>query len=195
MTTSAKLLALSALLCASACSTTAVGPTPYQASSQGVYGFSEQRIETNRYRVLFEGNSRTTRQRVEDSLLLRASDVTLDNGYDWFQIVNRATDPKTVRVTSPGWNAGFGYGPGFASYSSWSPRQGWVRFYDPFWSMSYRDPFFANSETREITRFQASAEIILGKGAKPSNETDAFDARDVKANLGPRLVLPATQIK
>jgi hypothetical protein len=171
----------------------ASGPryTPYQAAQPGKFGFSEQRIEATRYRIIFEGNSRTSRQRVEDSLLLRAANVTIENGYDWFQIVNRATDPKTYQVRIPSafssFDSGFGYHSGFASYRVWSSRHGWVYYRDPF---AFSDPFWGRDEVRTITRFQANAEIILGKGPKPTDRPDAFDARDVSINLTPRLAAP-----
>jgi hypothetical protein len=187
-------VALSAALL-SACAT---GPryTPYQAAQPGKFGFSEQRIEATRYRIIFQGNSRTTRQRVEDSLLLRAANVTIENGYDWFQIVNRATDPKTYQVRIPSayssayssFGGGFGYNGRFASYRSWSPRHGWVYYRDPFAFGAFYDPFWGRDEVRNITRFEANAEIILGKGPKPTDRADTFDARDVRTNLTPRLV-------
>jgi hypothetical protein len=177
----------------SACAT---GPsyTPYQAAVPGKFGFSEERIEAARYRIVFEGNSQTTRQRVEDSLLLRAASVTLENGFDWFEIVHRATDPKTYQQRSPSmsssWGGGFGYNSGFASFRSWSPRFGWVYNYQPHFSHGFGSRFYDYGDTREITRFQATAEIVFGRGAKPTNRADVFDARDVTANLTPRLIAP-----
>lgn len=174
-----------------ACTTTGPSFTPYQAAVPGKFGFSEQRIEAARYRIIFEGNSRTTRQRVEDSLLLRAANVTIENGYDWFQVVNRATDPKTYEVRTPSlnssWGGGFGHYGGFASFRSWSPRYGWVYHREPFGYSAFHTGFGDRDEVREITRFQANAEIILGKGPKPVDRADAFDARDVSANLTSRL--------
>jgi hypothetical protein len=187
------LIAALGTLALSACAT---GPryTPYQAAVPGKFGFSEQRIEAARFRIIFEGNSRTTRQRVEDSLLLRAANVTIENGYDWFQIVNRATDPKTYQVRVPGayssFGGGFGYHSGFATYRTYSRRHGWVYYRDPFAFSAFHDPFYGRDEVREITRFQANAEIILGKGPKPTDRADTFDARDVSSNLTPRLVAP-----
>ncbi len=182
-----------------ACTTSSMRYTPYQAAVPGKFGFSDQRIEAARYRVIFEGNSATTRQRVEDSLLLRAANLTLESGYDWFQIVNRATDPKTYQVRTPAisttWASGFGYNSGFASARVWSPRHGWVYLQQPYFPYaSYNDfgSFSDRNDVREITRFQATAEIILGKGPKPADRADTFDARDVTTNLAPRLAGPAT---
>jgi hypothetical protein len=179
-----------------ACATS--GPTPYQPAQSGQFGFTEQRIEQNRFRITFEGNSRTTRERVEDSLLLRAADVTLQNQYDWFQIVTRATDPKTYSVPVPG--SSFAYSHSFASYRAFHPRFGWVVVHDPFWSPF--GPFgsrwgsrWDDGGTREVTRFQATAEVILGRGPKPAGRPDVFDARDVSANLTPRLASAAATPK
>jgi hypothetical protein len=196
MKTHSSMLALLSLLSLTACATIAPSFTPYQAALPGKFGFSEQRIEAARYRITFEGNSRTTRQRVEDSLLLRAANVTLENGYDWFQVVNRATDPKTYQLRSPsygyGWGGGYGYYGGFATFRSWSPRYGWGYYRDPFAFGGFYNSFDDRNETYEVTRFQANAEIILGKGPKPTDRADAFDARDVSTNLTPRVIPPVT---
>jgi hypothetical protein len=194
MTLRTTLAALIALSLTTGCTTSSMSFTPYQAAQPGKFGFSEQRIEATRYRVTFEGNSRTTRQRVEDSLLLRAASLTIENGYDWFQVVNRATDPKTYQLRSPltgsSWGGGYDYYGGFATFRTWSPRQGWIYYREPLFSPSFYNDFGSAGETREITRFQANAEIILGKGQKPSDRADAFDARDVAANLTARLSMP-----
>lgn len=192
MTLRFKILALGFLAMLGACSTTQTAFTPFQAAIPGKFGFSEQRIETARYRVMFEGNSRTTRQRVEDSLLLRAANVTLENGYDWFQIVNRATDPKTYQIHSPAiatsWGGGYGHYGGFSTMRSWSPRHGWIYHHQPFFPRSFYNDFGSAGDVQEFTRFHASAEIVLGKGAKPADRVDTFDARDVTANLSPLLM-------
>ena len=44
------------------------------------YGFSEQRIEDDRYRITFRGNSSTSRETVENSLLYRAAELTVQTG-------------------------------------------------------------------------------------------------------------------
>ncbi len=89
------LLATAAALALSACATA----TPYgPAGPQSRYGYSEQRVDADRYRVSFAGNSVTSREQVEMSLLLRAAELTLESGHDWFATVNRATD-RDVRLT------------------------------------------------------------------------------------------------
>ena len=72
-----------------------VQPTPYQPAPPQGFGYSEDRIEQNRFRITFRGNSITTRETVEDYLLYRAAELTLQNGFDHFLMVGRDTEAKT----------------------------------------------------------------------------------------------------
>lgn len=173
------LLVTAAALALSACATA----TPYgPAGPQSRYGYSEQRVDSDRYRVSFAGNSVTSREQVEMSLLLRAAELTLESGQDWFATVNRATD-RDVRLQGT---------PDPFYYDRYSPFWGpsW-RYYNRrgFWSPwgGYRDPFGPDFDVREVDRFEATAEIVLGRGAKPAGDPNAFDAREVVNNLGPRV--------
>lgn len=169
------LLAATAALALSACATA----TPYgPASPDSRYGYSQQRIEGDRFRVNFAGNSVTSRDQVEMSLLLRAAEVTVENGGDWFTTVNRATDRDT-RLTG-------GTDPFY--YDRYSP------FWGPSWRYSrrglwspWRDPFGPDFDVRQIDRYEATSEIVIGRGRKPANDPNAFDAREVIDNLGPRV--------
>lgn len=151
----------------------AYGPTPYQPGDR--QGYSEIRLEADRFRVSFRGNSLTDRETVELYLLVRAAELTLANGFDTFSIVERATDRQSRLSSAP---AGL---DGRFTYLYFHPRFGWVAAYDPFWSIS---------RTEQLTRFDASAEISLAKGPK-GDDVHAFDARDVLANLSSRVVRPA----
>ncbi|MGK0266186.1 MAG: hypothetical protein ACI82N_000430 [Maricaulis sp.] len=165
-------LAGAALL--ASCST----PTPYQAAGDTQWGFQESRIEANRFRVSFSGNSLTDRETVETYFLYRAAELTLEQGRDHFIVVQRATDVDS-RIIGSGPDPF--YRPGFGLYYSYfHPRWGWHGGGDPFWN---------DANYREITRYEASAEILLGQGDKP-DDANAFDARDVIANLGPQIVRP-----
>lgn len=171
----AALAAVSALALA-ACAT----PTPYQPDGPGSYGgYSEQRLESDRYRVTFAGNSVTSREQVEMSLLLRAAELTTQNGYDWFATVNRATDRDTRYA------GGLSYDPLYADryWPYWGPS--WRYYRGGAWSR-WNDPFRSDM-IREIDRYEASAEIVMGRGTKPADNPDAFDAREVIANIGGRV--------
>jgi hypothetical protein len=168
-------------------------PTPYQPNIRGQAtsgGYSEVRLEENRFRVNFAGNSLTSRETVEGYLLFRAAELTVQNGYDWFSIVDRQTnrDARTYIEPDPFYNPW--YGP---AYSYWRPSwryygggYGW-RTWDPF----FGGPFWANRvDVRTVERFEASAEIVMGRGPKPAGDLRAFDARAVIDNLRPRIQYP-----
>ena len=178
------LAAGAAALMAGACAT----PTPYQpigARGTGASGgFSDVRLAENRYRVTFAGNSLTTRERVETYLLYRAAELTVQQGYDGFSIVDRATDRDVeTRVYSDP----FGYGP----YRYWRPwwryrrgSFGWRR-----WDPWFGDPFWADDiDVRTVQRFEANAEIVMFRGNRADDKS--FNAREVLTNLGPNIELP-----
>ncbi|MBL8531400.1 MAG: hypothetical protein JNK94_06675 [Hyphomonadaceae bacterium] len=153
--------------------------TPYQqASANAPYGFQEQTIESNRVRINFRGNTLTDRATVETYLLYRAAEVTLERGFDYFIVANRNTDEDTrLQPTGPHLRPRFGF-----DYWYFSPRRGWSPWYDPFWA----EP----SSYREVTRYEAVAEIAMFHGAKPQNDANAFDAREVQTNLQGQIVRP-----
>lgn len=164
-------IAAAALL--SACATA----TPYQpAAANTTYGFQEQRIENNRVRITFRGNTLTDRETVETYLLYRAAELTLESGNDYFIVANRDTEEHS-RLQSMGSRSRFAF-----DYWYFSPRRGWSPWYDPFWD----EP----TSYREVTRYEAVAEIAMFSGAKPANDPNAFDAREVQTNLQGRIVRP-----
>ena len=172
------LLAATAALALSACATA----TPYgPAGVNSRFGYSEQRVDADRYRVSFSGNSVTSRDQVEVALLLRAAEVTAENGYDWFATVNRATERDVRYAASPDPFYYDRYGP------YWGPS--WRYYRRGLWS-PWSDPFGPSMDIREIDRYEATAEIVVGNGAKPAGDPNAFEAREVIQNLGPRVTRP-----
>lgn len=167
--------AFAALTLLAACST----PTPYApALQEGGRGYSDTQIESNRFRISFSGNSITGRETVETYLLYRAAELTLAEGYDHFIVVTRATDAEN-RAIPTGVDPFFH--PGFSvRYRYYHPYYGWRGRYDPFWD---------DRGYREVTRYEASAEIVLGRGPKP-DDPQAFNASEVAANLGAQIMRP-----
>ncbi len=169
-----RMLVLAAMAGALAACATA---TPYQPAASDRYGFQEQQIESNRVRITFRGNTLTDRETVETYLLFRAAEVTLQGGRDYFVVAKRDTEERT-RLQSTGLDQSR-----FA-FDHWyfSPRRGWSPWYDPFWA----EP----ASYREVTRYEAVAEIAMFSGPKPGDDPNAFDAREVQANLQGRIVRP-----
>ena len=95
MTGPIALRAMVALGLAAAAVTACTTPTPYQPNLSGqrvAGGYAEQQLAPDRYRVVFSGNSLTSRDRVEGYLLYRAAEIAVRDGYEWFLIVDRLTE-------------------------------------------------------------------------------------------------------
>ncbi len=104
--------------------------TPYQqALTASDSGYSEQKIEDNRFQVQFEGNSLTDRKTVETYLLYRAAELTKQSGYDHFRVVRRDTDSNTRLVGSPSAYDPF-YDHFYLNYRYFGPRAAY--FHDPY---------------------------------------------------------------
>lgn len=187
--------ALGALLAVMALNACAAATT-YQPSLPGRAasgGFSEQRIEANRFRVTFAGNSLTPRETVESYLLYRAAELTVAQGYDRFAIADRSTDRKASSYlqTDPFYNSWYGsrFGHFAPTWRYYGGGRGWNS-----WHPYMGSPFFAGRmDLRTIEKFEATAEIVMGRGEKPGDDPTAFDARAVMENLVSRIQRPALQ--
>jgi len=161
-----KRLILTAALCASlaAC---ASAPTVFTAANgpQAV-GFSDYRIEPGRYRVTFRGGPGAPPEQVADYALLRAADITLADGYDWFRVADRVMrqagpdNGPRVSLGTGGGSYGRGGGVGIGLGTSFNLGGG---------------PALAQT-----------IEVVMGKGPKPPGG-DVYDARQLRATLGPRV--------
>lgn len=163
--------------------------TPYQPlgypGERG--GYTSQQLDSTHYRVSFIGNSLTSRERVENYLLYRAAELTLQQGYACFTIVNRDVDRDVTFRTEP-------YGPyggvGVGYYRGWSPYWqmhgpwGW-HSYDPWRG----GPFFPRRyDLRTIDRYRAMADIAVSRECQAGPAT--FNAAEVVRNLQPYIVPP-----
>ncbi|MDH4164492.1 MAG: hypothetical protein OEW15_17660 [Nitrospirota bacterium] len=88
MTRATAILVLILMVCGCA-------PTPYRPGEHGVLihrdGYFDSALDAegkNLFEIRFEGNGFTNEERAADYLLLRASEVTLEQGYGYFIIVH-----------------------------------------------------------------------------------------------------------
>lgn len=155
--------ALSAALALAGCAS----PTPYQPADGG-FGYRQQQLEENRYRISFSGNSLTPRETVQNYLLYRAAEVTVESGHDYFVFAEDNLERSTRYYGT--------VNPGIGGRLN--------RFDDPF-----GDPFFpATVRARPIDEYRAFADILMFSGQKPADNPRAYDAHDVLNRLGPTIV-------
>lgn len=145
---------------------------PYgpQQSANG-QGFSEQRIESNRFRVTYNGVG--SPGPVADRALLRAAQLTTSQGYDWFEVVQSWTDGRPDSAGGFRPSVGVGYGS-----SRYSGR------YGGFSSSGVGVGVGLNFSGPSAT--STSLEIVMGNGSRP-DRPQAYDARGVQDSLGSRV--------
>jgi len=74
--------------------------TQYQPKSFSG-GYADTRIDKNIFRVSFSGNGYTAKERVQDFVLLRSAELALENGFEYFIIVNSENTTDYSSYTSP----------------------------------------------------------------------------------------------
>jgi hypothetical protein len=138
-------------------------------------------LDDTHFRVTFSGNDTTPREQVEAYLLYRAAELTAAKGFDWFEMVDRHTQNTGSAFVEP-------YGP----WGYWGPtwrfrgRRGFYGGGFGYWG----DPWGPYGDIDTISRYSASAEVVMGHGPKPAGDPRAFDARQVMQNLAPKIVRP-----
>lgn len=157
------LVIVGAALCLAACAT-AVGTAYGPADSKG-YGFAETRVEDERYRVSFAGDGATPIAVVEDYALLRAAEIAVENGYDWFRVVGRTLDEQEKGGVGIGAGLGGGGRNVGVGVSGNVGKVGARRFYT------------------------ARLEVLFGKGEKPESQPggEVYDARSVIDSIRGRM--------
>jgi len=158
-----RMIGLVAALALAGC-VTAVG-TAYAPAGEKGYGYQDTRIESDRYRIVFSGDGATSPDLVEDYALLRAAELTVENGYDWFRIVSRNLSGEERG------GVGLGAGVGSGSYG----RRGGVNV--------GVGGNFGNVGGREF--YTARLEILCGSGEQP-DDGEVYDARSVMESIRER---------
>jgi len=74
--------------------------TSYQPKSFSG-GYSETRLGEDIFQISFTGNGYTNQERATDFSLLRSAEITLENGFRYFVIVNSEKDSSLSSYTSP----------------------------------------------------------------------------------------------
>jgi hypothetical protein len=100
MTSITPIKALSALA-AITCLTLAGCATPY-GPHQLAGGYSDVRIQNDVFRIVFDGNGFIHKSAVEYYALVRAAELTVQNGRNYFRVLGGDADVRTINVLIPG---------------------------------------------------------------------------------------------
>lgn len=160
-----------------ACATQAVYAP---ATSKGGPGYTETRLGTGRYRVTFTGTSDTPKEAAQDYALLRAAELSLQDGYDWFRLANQDVEKKVRESTTMDGGA---IAPATQVYRDCGLLACQTTVVsDPTYGMDM-------STTTTTATYTAEVEIVAGRQPKPDG-TDVYDARDVVQSIRARMPQP-----
>ncbi len=146
----------------------------YSCASPAVYGpaknstskgYSETAIEANRYRVTYQGGSQET---AYDYALLRAAELTLARGGEWFQVTNAFNDQDYADGSGPKVSVG-------GSVGSYGGRTAT--------GLGLGIGFPLGSSTPDTVQ---TLEIVTGTGPKPDG-SNFYDAKSVSDSIRARM--------
>ncbi|WP_299617799.1 hypothetical protein [Pelagibius sp.] len=145
------------------------GPQPsLYAPLESGDGYAEVTLPKGLYRVTFQGNLATSRERAETYVLYRAAELTLELGAESFVVHDKLTE-RLTRVTRD-WT----YGPfGYSGYRFRAHR------YGP-----------SNVIERETTTYRAHLTIEPFSGSPPSEGFQRHEARAVVDRLAEEIRRP-----
>jgi flavin-binding protein dodecin len=144
----------------------ATQPRYAPAEEPGEPGYWQTRLTENRYRVSFVGTPGTSSETVKNYALLRAAELTLDAGYNWFRIVERETE-QSGRDRQPRVTLGVGAGC------------------PPFGCRIVGSRWYTGVGLDSVYRgghYRTSMEIAMGRG-QPEDHNAAYDAGELARHL------------
>ena len=136
------------------------------------YGYYSTKISDNRYRIGFNGNTSTSQNTVKDYALLRAAELTLQEGGSWFQVVDRTSDKQTRHT------------PGHTEVTRTDviERDCGLLSCETRRRPAYTTTVSVDSGT-ERNKYSSSLEIVIGSGEKPSSDGQYYDAKQLASTL------------
>ena len=154
---------LAAILCVAGCAT---GPTAYGPKSGEKLGFESTKIQNDRFRVKYTAK---TQDEAIDYALLRAAQLTVENGDDWFEVIN--TGGAVRQRGKVGVRPSVGMSPN-ALLRGRLPR--------PNIGVNMGDV----ADAMKGPQATSVLEIVTGKGTKPAKPS-AYIAKEVLQNIKP----------
>lgn len=151
----------------------ATGPTQYSPSPAGKYGFHTGQIEEDRFQVGFTGRSA---HEARDLVLLRAAEITLEQGYDRFRVIGSDLHGNENQGSPVSTSIGFGLGSGGYHRRSRTNIGIGIGIHDV-------------ARALNGNKMTASLEIRLLKGIGASNakDDDTYNAKHILNAIGPKV--------
>ena len=148
----------------------------YRQAKKGGFGYTESKLSDTQYRVHFKAKG-SDKGKAMDYAMLRAAELTLLEGYDWFVVTDRETlvDKETVQATPTA-----GFSQRYARVTECGVLTCRTSYHPT--TQFETGVFVGSSQQSEI---ESILSIEMGKGTRPASAT-SFDAREVRDNLQPK---------
>lgn len=149
----------------------------YRAATRaGGYGYTETQLSNSQFRVHFKARG-SDRAKAMDYAMLRAAEVTLQQGYEWFAVTERETlVDKERQPASPQ----FGFSQRYARVTECGVISCRTAYYP---TTQLETGIFVGGEER--SEIESVLSIQLGRGDHPTTG-NIFDATQVRNNLAPK---------
>lgn len=137
-------------------------------------GYSDMKLQDDVFKVSFKGNAYCGKGRTENFAMLRCAEVALNNGYNYFVIVEGGTDLQTGSYTTPvtaqtyGTATGTGYS--YGNYTNYSGTYSGATHYSGGQTYTFRKP----TASYTIKCFKEKPENIPAM---------VYDARQIEKNI------------
>ncbi|AXI04232.1 CC0125/CC1285 family lipoprotein [Aquirhabdus parva] len=169
---------LSFMLIGSAALLSSCATTPSSFAELGKY--DQFKLNTNIFRVTYQARNESTAARAEEIALLKAAQVTVQNGYRYFEITDKllpSDQPNVIVAANPMFNyyGSFGYYGGYGRYP----------FRHSIGYIGYDYPLYPQAYYGVPQKVIVSYTIHCSNTAKP-DENGQYDATIILTSLGPR---------
>lgn len=148
----------------------------YRAADERGYGYSDRQLTEDQFRIHFRGRGDDT-GRAMDYAMLRASELTLEKGFDWFDVASRDTLVDREQVPAP---AATAIGVSYATVQDCGLLT-CTSYYRPV--PQYHTSVSMGDQRSEV---EVIMEIRMGKGVRPSDQ-NSYDARELYSRLKPEV--------
>lgn len=71
------------------------------AQREAMTGYSSFQLDSNIFKITYKGNHRTKKERINNFALLRSAEITIENGFKYFIIINSDQYSTLKSYTSP----------------------------------------------------------------------------------------------
>ena len=167
-------LMAAAVLTLGACATPPYGYAPASP-------FVETPIAADRYRISYRAERRMDEGRARDVALLRAADLAIQQGYDWFLVEQQYTEV----VDGRGYGRGFGYGGNGPAISIGTSHTSFGRHSATGVGVGIGFNLGGGDYGYRRAPLETMLEVQFGRGATPIG---AYDARDVQRTIRGRML-------